>query len=177
MLRLMPLAFLLSHHPQRWPISESAGIGLIISVLTIFAVILRILQLDEAASDRVQIIILVIGWSAFLAVLITAILVGRFASGWSRSLRAILASIFCCVLFIPIVMIIFAFENRIIEGNLEPNAYEIGRLSELFWSIIGAMGLFTPTGMRYLMPWPLLLLGLSAALIFYVWPSKRNTDV
>jgi hypothetical protein len=177
MRRLMQLAFVPSHQPSHWPFSKAAGIGLVIALSTIFAVVARVLQLDEAASDRVQIIILIIGCGAFFAAFITAVFVGRFAMGWPRFLRAILGSIIASSLFIPTVMFFFAFENRIIQGNLEPDAYEIGRWKDLFWSLFGGMGLFTPTGMRYLLPWPLLIIGLTTALIFYIWPSKRDKHV
>jgi hypothetical protein len=177
MRQLMQLAFVPSHEPRRWPISEAAGVGLVIALSTILAVVARVLQLDEAASDRVQMILLIIGLGAFFSAFFIAIFAGRFAFQWPRLLRAIFGSILVSGLFIPTVMFFFAFENRIIQGNLEPNALELGRWKDLFWSMFGAMGLFTPTGMRYLIPWPLLIIGLTTALLFYIWPSKRDKQI
>jgi hypothetical protein len=172
MLPLMPLGFVCELQHRSGSKGDAAGVALVIAFLTVLALVGRIILLGEAASDRTQALVLVIGFSAFLAAFVTSLVVVWFAGNWWRWLRAASASLFCCGLFVPAAMFCFALENRIIAGNLEPGAIEDGRLGEIVWSIVGAMGLFTPTGMRYLIPWPLLVMGIAAALIFYRWPPK-----
>jgi hypothetical protein len=151
---------------------DACGIALVIAFTTSMAVLAKIIVLDEATSDRTQILLLVIGSSAFLAAFITALFVVWLACRWNPVVRAVTASLASTVLFIPAAMFCFAIENRIIKGNLEPGAIVDGRIGEIVWSMIGAMGLFAPTGMRYLVPWPLLVMGLMSLLIFYRWPSE-----
>ena len=153
---------------------EACGIAFAIAFTTIIALLAKIILLDEAASDRTQILLLVIGSSAFLSAFTTALFIVWFASGWNRFVRACAAAFISCGLFIPAAMFCFAIENRIIRGNLEPGAVDDGRIAEIIWSIIGAMGLFAPTGMRYLIPWPMLVMGLVSLLIFYRWSPERG---
>jgi hypothetical protein len=46
-----------------------------------------------------------------------------------------------------------------------------GDPGDLFWSLFGGMGLFTPTGLTYLLPWPLLAVAITAFVCFYIWPK------
>jgi hypothetical protein len=50
------------------------------------------------------------------------------------------------------------------------------RLIEIGWSMFGAMGMFTPTGLRYLTPWPLIAVAAAAALILFFWPRAAFAD-
>jgi MFS family permease len=172
----MPPQMLLACVPD--PLQHKGGffeafcIAVCLAFVTALAAIARILWLGEAASDRTQALVLVIGCGAFSAILITAFFCQVFTRGWNNWIRSAFAAILCSVLLVPAVMFCFAIENRLIEAHLEPGAFEDGRIREIIWSMIGAMGLFTPTGMRYLVPWTLLVLFTGAAVVFYHWPRQ-----
>jgi hypothetical protein len=153
---------------------EAAGIALALAFLTALAAVGGVLSLDEAASDRTQSLIAVIGCGAFAAAFCTCLLTLWIAARWNRWLRAIVASAFCAGAFIPATLFCFAVQNRLIGGRLNAETLEDLQPIRVVWSMIGAMGMFTPTGLRYLTPWPLLVLGMGAAAIFLVWPRRPS---
>ncbi len=176
MLPQKPSAFVPEHPLNPGTPLEAAGIALGLAFLTSLAVIGRILSLEEAASDRTQSLILVIGCGAFLAGLTTALLTLWITAHWKRWLRAVVASAFCAGAFIPATLFCFAVQNRLIGGWLNAETLEDVNPVRAFWSMVGAMGMFTPTGMRYLVPWPLLVLAAGAATVFFFWPRRPLDD-
>jgi hypothetical protein len=153
---------------------EAAGIALALAFLTALVAIGSVLSLGEAASDRTQSLVAVIGCGAFVAALCSGLLTLWIAGRWNRWLRACLASAFCAGAFIPATLFCFAVQNRLIGGRLNAETLEDLQPLRIVWSMVGAMGMFTPTGLRYLTPWPLLALGTGAAFIFLIWPRKPD---
>jgi hypothetical protein len=43
--------------------------------------------------------------------------------------------------------------------------------------MFSAMGMFTPTGLRYLLPWPLVAVTLMAAILLYRWPRAAGPSL
>ncbi|MGL4243721.1 MAG: hypothetical protein ACRCTI_21610, partial [Beijerinckiaceae bacterium] len=110
---------------------------------------------------------------AMLAALPLALIARLVASGWPRIVRGGLAALWMLAAFVPATMFAFAVENRIIEGHIEADSVlELGARG-LFWTLFGGMGLFTPTGLAYLLPWPLAAVALAAGICFYLWPNPR----
>ena len=70
----------------------------------------------------------------------------------------------------PATLFFFAIKIRIIDGRIEADSVTDLQAEELFWSMFSAMGMFTPTGLRYLLPWPLVAVTLTAAILLYRWP-------
>ena len=88
--------------------------------------------------------------------LVVAVLALWVAGSWNRWLRAALGGIGVGGLFIPATLFVFALKIRVIDGRIEADSVADLRLGEIAWSMFGAMGMFTPTGLRYLTPWPLI---------------------
>jgi ABC-type Fe3+-siderophore transport system permease subunit len=153
---------------------DAAGISLVIGVVAAVSVALRTMALEESASDRTQLLVLIALCGAFLATLPFALLTLWLAQNWNRFVRAFLAALLVAGAFIPATMFCFAFENRIIKGHIEADSLFDLRPVEVAWSMFGAMGMFTPTGLRYLAPWPVLAVFLTAALCFFFWPQKNT---
>ena len=153
---------------------EAAGIALALAFLTVLTAIGSILVLGEAASDRTQSLVTVIGCGAFVAALCSGLLALWVAARWNRWLRACLATAFCAGAFIPATLFCFAVQNRLIGGRLNAETLEDLQSLRIVWSMVGAMGMFTPTGLRYLAPWPLFVLAVGAAAMFLIWPRKPD---
>jgi hypothetical protein len=164
--------------PPRAPSAAQLGLGRLILIITAVAaasVWLRaILQLEEAHSGRLGLVVLIAAAGALLATLPLAASARLLAADWNRALRAGLAALWMGGLFIPAVLFCFAVEIRIIEGHVEAeSAFDLAP-RELFWSLFGAMGMFTPTGLRYVLPWPAPAVALVAAFCFYHWPQRTR---
>lgn len=102
----------------------------------------------------------------------------RWLGGWaSRWLNpAFLTALAALSLFalLPVsTLALFAIENRLIEGNVEPGTFEEWRFRQIFWSLIGAMGMFLPTGLRHTLPFPALGFALAGGLSFFWWLRRR----
>ena len=133
---------------------------------------LMILQFNEPFTDRTRLLILIVVCGAFSAAMPVLLMAGWIAAGWNRWLRATLGSLIIGIAFIPATMFCFAVENRIVEGRVEAESVADLQASDLFWSMFGAMGMFTPTGLRYLAPFPLIAMTAAAAILLFVWPRQ-----
>jgi ABC-type Fe3+-siderophore transport system permease subunit len=156
---------------------DAAGISLVIGVVAATSVALRTAALEEPASDRTQLLVLIAACGAFLATLLFALLALWFAKNWKPLVRAVLTAFLVAGSFIPATMFCFAFENRIIKGHIEADSLFDLQPIEIAWSMFGAMGMFTPTGLRYLAPWPVLAIFVAAAFCFFFWPRKNRGPI
>jgi hypothetical protein len=147
-----------------------------IAVTAGVSVCLKAVAMEQALSNRTLLLAIVAGAGGLLATLPLALLAAWIASGWRPWLRGALASLWMLGTFVPATLFAFAVENRIIEGHIEADSVTDLGASELFWTLFGAMGMFTPTGLAYLLPWPLMAVALAAFACFTRWPSARNTD-
>jgi ABC-type Fe3+-siderophore transport system permease subunit len=150
---------------------------MVIGVVAAISVALRTVTLEEPVSDRTQLLVLIAACGAFLATLPFALLTLWIAKNWNRFVRALLAAAMVAGAFIPATMFCFAFENRIIKGHIEADSLFDLRPVEVAWSMFGAMGMFTPTGLRYLAPWPVLTIFVTAAICFFFWPRKNTGPI
>jgi hypothetical protein len=137
------------------------------------AVFAKALLLEQPASPRIALIATVAAVGAILAFLPLAALARLLARGWAPMLRAALAALWMAFAFMPATMFAFAVENRIIEGHVEADSVLALGARDLFWTMFGGMGLFTPTGLQYLWPWPLAAVALITGICFYLWPQPR----
>jgi hypothetical protein len=137
------------------------------------SVFLKAMLLEQPAGPRTALVALVAATGALLALLPLAGLALLVARRWRPAIRAVLAALWMAAGFAPGTMFAFAIENRVIEGHIEAETVlELGAQG-LFWTLFGGMGLFTPTGLAYLLPWPLAAVALVSGICFYLWPNPR----
>jgi hypothetical protein len=146
-----------------------AVIGILAAVAAL-SVLLKTLMLEQPVSRRTLLLCVIAAAGAGLAALPLAGLARLFAAHWRPGLRASLAALWMASGFVPATMFAFAVENRIVEGHIEADSVLALGAAGLFWTLFGAMGMFTPTGLAYLLPWPALAVASAAFLCFYRWP-------
>jgi hypothetical protein len=154
--------------------ASRGGIGAPLLILPLVAgasVLTKALLLEQPLSLRTLLLAAVAGTGALLAALPIAGCLAVLARRWRPMLRASIAALFMAGAFIPATMFAFAIENRLIEGHIEAESVTALSARELFWTLFGGMGLFTPTGLPYLLPWPLLAVTATAFVCFYHWPK------
>jgi hypothetical protein len=154
----------------RSTLPQAFGAALLVAAIAGLAVALRIFGFEEPASDRTLLLVLITIAGGFGAMLVVSVLALWIAGGWNRWLRTLLGGIGVGGLFIPATLFVFALKIRVIDGRIEADSVTDLRLGEIAWSMFGAMGMFTPTGLRYLAPWPVIAVALTAALILFFWP-------
>lgn len=113
----------------------------------------------------------VAGAGALMAALPLAGLAQLLSRHWHPILRGGIGALWMATAFVPATMFAFALEIRVIEGRVEADSVTDLGAADLFWSLFGGMGLFTPTGLTYLLPWPLLAVAITAFVCFYIWPK------
>jgi hypothetical protein len=155
---------------------QAFGVAVIVAAIAALAVALRIVGFEEPASDRTTLLVLITAAGGFGAMLCVAVLALWIAGGWNHWLRAILGGMGAGGLFIPATLFFFALKIRVIDGRIEADSVADLRFGEIFWSMFGAMGMFTPTGLRYLAPWPVLAVSVTAAFILFFWPRTTFAD-
>jgi hypothetical protein len=134
---------------------------------------MRLFWFGEAFSDRAFLLILIAAAGGFTTMLAVAFAALWFAVPWHPLLRAALGAPLAGGLFVPATLFFFALKIRVIDGRIEADSVTDLGMTELFWSMFGAMGMFTPTGLRYLAPWAALAVCAAAFLILYRWPRRR----
>jgi hypothetical protein len=149
---------------------QAFGVALAVGLVAVLAVSVRILTFEEPASDRTLLLLMIAAEGGIAATLPVAVLALWIAGSWNRLLRAALGGLAVGGLFIPATLFFFALKIRVIDGRVEADTVTDLRLGDIFWSMFGAMGMFTPTGLRYLAPWPVMAVALSAALALFFWP-------
>jgi hypothetical protein len=160
----------------RSTLPQAFGAALLVAAIAGLAVILRILGFEEPASDRTMLLVLITAVGGFGAMLVVSVLALWIAGGWNRWLRALLGGIGVGGLFIPATLFVFALKIRVIDGRIEADSVADLRMVEIAWSMFGAMGMFTPTGLRYLAPWPVIAVAIAAASILFFWPRPTLAD-
>ena len=176
MLRKMRSAFVSDLGMGRSTLPQAFGAAVLVAAIAGLAVALRILGFEEPASDRTLLLVLITAAGGFGAMLCVAVLALWIAGGWNRWLRAVLGGIGVGGLFIPATLFVFALKIRVIDGRIEADSVADLRLGEIAWSMFGAMGMFTPTGLRYLAPWPVIVVAVAAAAILFFWPRPSFAD-
>jgi hypothetical protein len=129
----------------------------------------------EALSDRAMLLALIIAEGAFLSALTVALPVLWLTARWPNWLRGPLSAMLTAVGFVPATMFAFAVKIRLLDGRIEDDLLASFDFVEIGWSMFGAMGLFTPRGLVYLMPWPLAAVFLAALLCFWRWPLPAHS--
>ena len=156
-----------------WParaLAAAASVGLAAAI----AVGLRALAGDEPLSDRMLQLMLVSAIGGVAAALPAAALLARIGGGWRRIPRALIGGLSTGLLFIPATLAVFAFDIRIVDGRIEGDLASGFASGDIVFSLIGAMGMFTPTGLRYLAPWPLAAVTLVAGIAVSRWPRPAG---
>jgi len=137
----------------------------LLALVAASAVLLRVIAADEPLSQRVALLAAVAAIGAALAAAAPAAALASFRIG-SRAARGIAAGAAMTLLFVPATLATFAIKLRILDGRIDGDLAEEIVSGEIIYSLIGAMGMFTPTGLRYLAPWPLAVVSLASLLIF-----------
>ncbi len=176
MLRKMQSVFVSDPAKGQSTLPQAFGAALIVAAGAGLAVALRILGFEEPASDRTVLLVLITAAGGFGAMLVIAVLALWIAGGWNRWLRALIGGTGVGGLFIPATLFFFALKIRVIDGRIEANSVADLRFGEIAWSMFGAMGMFTPTGLRYLAPWPVIAVTVMAASILFFWPTRLSLD-
>jgi hypothetical protein len=161
------------------PLFEATALGAVlragfIALAASFAGLSVVVLNHEALSDRAWLLALIIAEGAFLSALMVALPVLWLTPGWPNGLRGPLAAILAALGFVPATMFAFAVKIRLLDGRIEDDLLASFDLIEIGWSMFGAMGLFTPRGLVYLVPWPLAAVFLAALLCFWRWPSPAR---
>jgi hypothetical protein len=105
-----------------------------------------------------------------------ALALGHFACGWSVTRRIVTAGAVAAALFLPATLAFFALKIRILDGRIEGELAEEIASGDILFSLIGAMGMFTPSGLRYLAPWPLVAVAIIAGLALGPRPPAASPD-
>jgi hypothetical protein len=176
MRRKMQLVFVSDPATGRSTLPQAFGAALLVAAIAGLAVILRILGFEEPASDRTMLLVLITAAGGFGAMLVVSVLALWIAGAWNHWLRAVLGGLGVGGLFIPATLFVFALKIRVIDGRIEADSVSDMRFGEIAWSMFGAMGMFTPTGLRYLAPWPVIAVAVLAALILFFWPRPTLAD-
>jgi hypothetical protein len=130
----------------------------------IFAAIIafRIVQLDEALSERTTSIIIIAAIAGFLTGWFLALVTGWLFWRMPRWLIIVPLLLLLAIALFGAFALCFAIDIRFIHGQLDEAPFTEGWFRELIFSPLGAIGMFLQTGTRYLLPWPV---ALGAALI------------
>jgi hypothetical protein len=135
------------------------------------SVLLRALSLEQPLGARTLMLAAVAAAGALLATTPVVALGALLARRWRSAVRATLGALLTAGAFVPATMLVFAVELRLFEGRVEADSVTELSASDVFWTLFGAMGLFTPTGLHYLLPWPMLAVAVAAFICFYRWPK------
>jgi hypothetical protein len=162
------------------PLSNATPLGAIlraglIALAASLAGLVVIVVNHEALSDRVWWLALIIAEGAFLSALTVALPLLWLTERWPKWLRGPLAATLTAVGFVPATMFAFAVKIRLLDGRIEDDLLASFDLIEIGWSMFGAMGLFTPRGLVYLVPWPLAAVFLASLLCFWRWPLPARS--
>lgn len=154
---------------------EASFIGpvAVVAAVAALAVLTRALQRDEALTERVLWLAAIAAEGGALAAGFTALALSIFWRG-GRLLRGIAAGLLTGLGFIPATLACFAIKIRILDGRIDGDMAEGIASGDILFSLIGAMGMFTPTGLRYLAPWPIAAVTLAAGLLFWRRPAPRT---
>jgi hypothetical protein len=160
-------------------LSEATPLGaltraLAIAVVAAGATLVMLVLRNEAVSDRVVMLLLVVASGGFLSGIMVALPTLWLTANWPVWLRAALCASFAASSFVPATMFAFALQIRLIDRRIEDDLLTGFDPVELGWSLFGAMGLFTPRGLVYLMPWPLAAVFITAFVCFWRWPSQAR---
>jgi hypothetical protein len=150
------------------------GVALLVGLAAAVVMTVRIIELDEAASERAQALVLLSGLAGFAATATVGLPALWFTQGWRGRTRGLVAGPLVAAAFVAAMPFLFAVNMRVLEGHTDSDIGSEGWFREIVWSHVGAMGLFTPTGRKYLLPWPLLAIGVAGGLCFAVWPGQRG---
>ncbi|WP_188908731.1 hypothetical protein [Salinarimonas ramus] len=145
--------------------------ALALGALAGFVVFLRIVERGEALSPRTWLVVAIFAASGALAAFTVSLLAGRFAP---NAPRLALGAATGLVLVPCTVFAFFAFDRN--AGDILWSLREYGLLDTLGHAMIGltidAAGAFSVTARPYLLPWPIVALGLGAAAAFA--PGRRR---
>jgi hypothetical protein len=145
-----------------WPAAVPVAIAAVQMVLT-----------GEKFHQRTGLLLLVL-WIAALTSWLLVRWLGRLCSRWLPVILASLLVGVALLMVFPVVSLaVFAIENRLIEGHVEAGTFSEWRLRRFLWSLIGAMGLFVPTGLRHTLPYPALGLAFAGTFSFLLWLRRR----
>jgi hypothetical protein len=157
------------------PASEGSGIGLAalaVGAAATLAVGIEIRLRDEPLSQRTLLLMMVAGLGGAAAASPVAATLAWFGRGWGRVSRSALGALATGGLFVPATLAAFAVQIRIFDARIEGDLASEIASGDILHSLFGAMGMFTPTGLRYLAPWPLAAVVVAAALVFLLRPGR-----
>jgi hypothetical protein len=157
--------------------SEGVMLAAAAAVAAVLALAARILWMEEALSARTATLMIFVAVGTFLVCLIAASISLLIARRWPGWLRAVIASLGVGGGMLPATMLCFAVHIRLIEGHVEAESVSDLSAGDIFWTLFGAMGMFTPTGLTYIVPWPMLAAGLVTFAMFYRWPPRRTPEL
>ncbi len=144
-----------------------------IAFIAALAVLARAIERDEAVTARVFWLAAIAAEGGAIAACAVALALTVVRSG-APMLRAVAAGLLTGLGFIPATLACFAVKIRILDGRIEGDLADGIASGDIVFSLIGAMGMFTPTGLRYLAPWPIAAVTLAAGLLFWRWPAPRS---
>ena len=151
---------------------QAAACILFVAIVAGLSVLARVLQLDESFSVRALWLAAIAAEGGAIAAAAPALALASIRRG-GAAIRGAVGAITTGLAFIPACLACFAFKIRILDGRIEGDLADGIASGQIIFSLIGAMGMFTPTGLRYLAPWPLAATSVAAGLVFSRWPQPR----
>jgi hypothetical protein len=139
------------------------------------AVAVRILEQGEAPSPRTQGLVGLAMGAMLLVAPVAFGLVEAALGRWSRSVRFAAAALLTAPGFAGAFYFLFAVPLKFLRLDEEPEFSRPGSLQhEALGRLIDALGLFLVTGAKYLLPWPLALMALTAGLLAAAAPARAT---
>jgi hypothetical protein len=157
-------------------LSEGLVLATIAASAAVLALVARVLWLEEALSARTLALMILVAVGTFVVGITAAAISLLLARRWPGWLRAAIAALGVGGGMLPATMFCFAVHIRLIEGHVEAESVTDLSAGDIFWTLFGAMGMFTPTGLTYLVPWPMLATALVTFALFYRWPPRRTPE-
>ncbi len=153
---------------------EALAAAAAVAALAGSLVALRVLELREAFSDRTAGLVVMAAVAAFVTMLTALVVASAVARAWPGWLRASVAAPLIAGGWIGALALVFALHIRILAGHTDSEAFSEGWFREIVGSGIGAMGLATPVGRKYVLPWPAPLVGALGGIAVAIVMRERH---
>lgn len=153
-------------------VAALAARATILAPLTSGVVAARMVQIGHGFGDRAWTVLGLFAVAAFGAALVV-FAAGAIAARWiGPRLRVALVAIALPFAILGAGAFCYAIFDRIIMGNIDDFDSERGFLHAIVLPLGSAVYLFATSGLRYLLPWPAVILGLAGAAL--EWRAARR---
>ncbi len=143
----------------------SLFIGAIMAGIAALVMWLRVLSLDETATGRTSMLVILAALSGFLSGTVLACIAGWLSRRFSRLAAGLACVIFAAPAFMTGFAAVFAIHHRFIVGRIDSDTFTRHWVMEVVLSPASAVGMFLQTGTKYFLPWPAAVMALAFTLL------------